>query len=67
MEEDTRENICLVCGGVVKRKNNKHNKYQCKKCGEIYDLDEFDYSEIDLPTFDKLILHSIKKKPRNWL
>jgi transcription initiation factor TFIIIB Brf1 subunit/transcription initiation factor TFIIB len=52
---------CLVCGGKIEKKANK-NKYRCTSCGEVYELEEFDTFEIELSMFDKLLLHSIKKK-----
>ena len=65
MEEtiDNTDYYCLVCGGKVKKKINK-NKYRCTSCGEVYDLEEFETFEIELPIFDKLLLHSLKKKTR---
>ncbi len=58
--EGSPEIYCLVCGGKVEKKGNK-NKYRCKSCGEIYNIEEFDTFEIEMPIFDKLLLHSLKK------
>ena len=62
--EGSSETYCLVCGGKVEKKGNT-NKYRCKNCGEIYDIEEFDTFEIEMPIFDKLLLHSLKKSRTN--
>jgi hypothetical protein len=61
VSEDLKDCYCLVCGGKIEKKANK-NKYRCTNCGEIYELEEFETFEIELSMFDKLLLHSIKKK-----
>ncbi len=64
VSEDLNDCYCLVCGGKVEKKGNK-NKYRCTNCGEVYDIEEFDTFEIELPIFDKLLLHSLKKSRTN--
>jgi len=61
VSEDLNDCYCLVCGGKIEKKANK-NKYRCTNCGEVYELEEFETFEIELSIFDKLLLHSIKKK-----
>ena len=63
VSDENTDNYCLVCGGKITKKTNK-NKYRCASCGEIYDLEEFETFEIEMPVFDKLLLHSLKKKTR---
>ena len=65
INENLSRAVCLVCGGKVQRRGNS-KAYRCQECGENYDLDEYDYPEIDLTTFDKLLLHSLKRKPKVW-
>jgi hypothetical protein len=60
---DSTDYYCLVCGGKLNKRPNK-NKYRCISCGEVYDLEEFETFEIEIPVFDKLLLHSLKKKSR---
>jgi len=60
VSENLVDCYCLVCGGKIEKKANK-NKYHCKNCGEVYELEEFDTFEIEMPIFDKLLLHSLKK------
>jgi len=61
VSENLEDSYCLVCGGKIWKKANK-NKYRCTNCGEVYELEEFDTFEIELSMFDKLLLHSLKKK-----
>jgi tRNA(Ile2) C34 agmatinyltransferase TiaS len=63
--QDYPDCFCLVCGGRINKKNHK-NKYKCANCGETYNKDELEYIDMEMPTYDKQLLHSITKKPRDW-
>ncbi len=63
--------VCVACGGELRRSSTQREFYKCKKCGESYDLEGMSNMEIDLSTFDRLLLYHLKKKrvkntkPRN--
>jgi hypothetical protein len=54
--------VCITCGGVLRKISSQRELYKCKKCGESYDLDGMSNMEIDLPTFDRLLLYHLKNK-----
>ena len=52
---------CLLCGSELDSiKSN--DRFECKKCGEIYDLRGISSMELNLEEFDRLLLFELKKK-----
>jgi predicted RNA-binding Zn-ribbon protein involved in translation (DUF1610 family) len=51
---------CLSCGSDLNCVDGDE-RYECKNCGEVYDLKSISSMELDLDAFDMLLLYTLKK------
>ena len=52
---------CFSCGGKLRRIDKKLEVFMCARCGEEYDLRGFREAEIDLETFDRMLLYTLRQ------
>ena len=51
---------CFSCGSKLRRIDKKLEVFRCNGCGEEYDLRGFGDAEIDLETFDRMLLYTLR-------
>jgi len=52
---------CFSCGSKLRRIDRKLEVFRCRGCGEEYDLNGFGDAEIDLETFDRMLLYTLRR------
>ena len=52
---------CFSCGSKLRRIDGKLEVFRCRGCGEEYDLGGFGDVEIDLETFGRMLLYTMRR------